>query len=136
MRRSWGRPGRGQVEPMAALAAVFAVCVGLSLYAGVATDAVRTVTPGPGPEATARQAADAVADAARSSGAVVPGRLEGALAAGPAGYRANATLRTADGRWTAGPTPPAGAAAGRVRVSARVEPADVDPATLRVVVWR
>lgn len=136
MRRS---SDRGQVEPTAALVAVFAVCVGLSLYGGVANEAVSRgrLAAGPtDPGATARQAADAVADATRSSGVVVPGRLPGALDAGPAGRRLNATLSTADRRWTAGPTPPAGATTARVRVTARVGPADVDPATLRVVVWR
>jgi hypothetical protein len=128
--------GRGQVEPTAALAGVFAVCVGISLYAGVATDAVPRGAPSAGPGGTARQAADAVADAARSSGSVVPERLSGALDAGPSGHRVNATLRTADRRWTAGPTPPGGAAAARLRVTARVAPADVRPATLRVEVWR
>jgi len=133
MRRS---SGRAQVEPTAALAAVFAVCVGLSIYAGVAGDAVTDRSLSPGPDVTARQTADAVADAARSSGVVLPGRLAGALDAGPSGRRVNATLSTADRRWTAGPTPRAGATTARIRVSARAGPADVDPATLRVEVWR
>ena len=133
MRRS---SGRGQVEPTAALAAVFAVCLGLSLYAGVATDAVPAGSPSVGPSGTARQTADAVADAARSAGAVDPGRLSGALDAGPSGRRLNATLWTADRRWAAGPTPPARATAARLRVTARVGTADVDPATLRVEVWQ
>jgi hypothetical protein len=133
MRRS---SGRGQVEPAAALAAVFAVCLGLSLYAGVATDAVSTGRLADGPDGTARQAADAVADAARSTGAVVPGRLAGALDAGPSGHRLNATLRTADRRWTVGPAPPTRASVARTRVTARVGPAEVVPATLRVEVWR
>jgi len=133
MRRS---SGRAQVEPTAALAAVFAVCVGLSIYAGVAGDAVTGGPLSPGPDVTARQTADAVADTARSSGVVLPGRLAGALDAGPSGRRVNATLSTADRRWTAGPTPPAGATTARIRVAARVGPAEVDPATLRVEVWR
>lgn len=133
MRRS---SGEGQVEPTAALAAVFAVCVGLSLYAGVATDAVANGPGSAGPDATARQTADAVADAARASGSVVPERLGGALDAGPSGHRVNATLRTADRQWSAGPAPPERATSAGVRVTARVGPADVDPATLRVEVWR
>lgn len=132
MRRS---SGRGQVEPTAALAAVFAVCVGLSLYAGVVGDAASGVRS-PGPDGTTRQAADAVADAARSSGAVDPAALAGALDAGPSGHRLNATLRTVDRRWAAGPTPPARATTARLRVTVRVGPANVDPATLRVEVWR
>ena len=133
MRRS---SDSGQVEPTAALAAVLAVCVGLSVYAGVAEDVVSAETLAAGPDATARQTADAVADAARSSGSVIPGRLDGALDAGPSGHRVNATLRTADRRWTAGPAPPDRATSARIRVTARVGPADVDPATLRVEVWR
>ena len=133
MRRS---SGRGQAEPLAALAAVLAVCVGLSLYAGVAGDVASGGRHSAGSDATARQTADAVADAARSSGSLAPDRLAGALDAGPAGYRVNATLRTADRRWTVGPAPPDRARSARIRASARVGPADVDPAILEVGVWR
>lgn len=133
MRRS---SGNGQVEPTAALAAVLAVCVGLSIYGGVVEDVVSPGGLWTDPGATARQTADAVADAARSSGAVIPGRLNDALDAGPSGHRVNATLLTVDRRWTAGPAAPDRATSARIRVSARVGPADVDPATLRVEVWR
>jgi hypothetical protein len=136
MRRS---SGRGQVEPTAALVAVFAVCVGLSLYAGVANDFAShrgLSASSSGPDETARQAADAVADASRTSGVIVPDRLPSALDAGPSGLRLNATLSTADRRWRAGPTPPPRSAVARLRVTTVVGPGDVDPATLRVEVWR
>lgn len=133
MRRS---SDSGQVEPTAALAAVLAVCVGLSVYGGVVENVVSPEVIRSDPHTTARQTADAVADAARSSGVVIPGRLNDALDAGPSGGAVNATLRTAERQWAAGPTPPDRATSARTRVSVRVGPADVVPATLRVVVWR
>lgn len=140
MSRSWAeRPvatadhGRGQVEPLAALAAVFAVVVGLGIYAG----ALDAVVPAPRAERLAPAAADAVSAAATDpTGVVDPGRLPAAIDAGPRGHRLNATLRAGDRRWTAGPPVPASATdRASKRVSVR-GPAD-RPAVgrLRVVVW-
>lgn len=125
--------GRAQVEPLAALAAVFAVGVGLGLYAGALDGAVaalstdRTVAPA---------AADRLLAAASSFGAVEP-PLEGAAAeARPTAHRLNATLRTRNASWTAGAPAPASAACERRRVGVRVAPGRVRPGRLEVCTWR
>ena len=131
MSRSSAR--RGQVEPVAALVALAAVCAGLSLYAGVLDDA-RAV----GPDETATTA-PVVADRARArlapTAVADPDRLERALGAAPDGYRLEATLACPDERWTVGPEPPAMADRATVPVSVRVAPGRVRPCRLGVVVW-
>lgn len=122
---------RGQTE-LAALIAVLAVCLGLSLYAGV-LDAALPESTAPTP---ARTAADRVADVARVGGVVRPGRLDRAAEAAPVGRRLNATLRAASRTWTAGPPVPDRATAATRRVSVRVAPGRVRPGRLRVAVWR
>lgn len=125
-------PGRAQVEPLAALAAVFAVVAGLSIYAGALDGAV----PPEREPRLAPTAVDSVADAASDpTGVVVPSRLIGAQNATPAGRRLNATLTAAGERWAVGPPIPDGAtdrAARRVGVRADD---GVALGRLRVVVW-
>jgi len=127
--------GRGQVEPLAALAAVFAVGVGLTLYAGALGETLPRLSTDRdvAPTATDRLTAEASA-----LGAVDP-PLEGpAAAARPAGHRLNATLRTAASTWHAGPTLPGRSApteCERRRVTARVAPGRIRPARLEVCVW-
>jgi hypothetical protein len=112
-----------------ALVAVGAVCLGLSLYAGVASDALAT---SPGPDAD--PALDAVHDHAAENGVVDPDRLASAPA--PDGRSVNATLVAGERRWTAGPTPTAnrGDRASRT-ASVRLGPGRIRPGRLRVVVW-
>jgi hypothetical protein len=124
---------RAQVEPLAALAAVFAVIVGLGVYAG----ALDAVVPAPGREEIAPTALDAtVAATSDPTGAVAPGRLANASDATPEGRQLNATLRTNGRRWTVGPPIPAG---GGDRASRRVAVRWSSDRTalgrLRVVVW-
>lgn len=121
----------GQTE-LAALVAVLAVCLGLSLYAGVLDAALPDAT-GSSP---ARTAADRVADLARVGGVVRPGRLDRGLSAAPVGHRLNATLRAADRTWHVGPPVPSRATTATRRVSVRVAPGRVRPGQLRVAVWR
>lgn len=122
---------RAQVEPLAALAALFAVCVGLSLYTVVLVDVDRPVDRDlAGPTLTA------VEDAVSHRGVVLPTRLDRAVDHAPSGRALNVTLATADRRWTVGPSPgPDGDHASRV-VSVRVGPGRIRAGTLRVVVWR
>jgi hypothetical protein len=128
--RSSGR--RGHVEPTAALAAVFAVVAGLALYAG----ALDAATPGARDRDLAAPALDRAHARLSPEGTVVlPGRVERAAAAGPAGRRTNVTVRTARGRWHAGPSPPPDADTAARSVGVRVGPADVRAGTLRVEVW-
>jgi hypothetical protein len=120
------------VYPTAALAATFAVVVGLGLYAGALTDA----TPGRADRAMAEPALDRAHAALSPEGTVVlPDRVEDAVAAGPDGYRTNVTVRTAERRWSAGTMPPGSAETASRSVGVRLGPADVRAGTLRVEVW-
>jgi hypothetical protein len=128
MRRS---SGSGQVEPLVACVAVFALCVGLSTYA----TAVGGYLVGLGNAEVAGGAGDRVTDRLRVDGSVRPERLSRAATA-PAGYRLNATLRVEGRRWTVGPTPPDRAGYDRRHVAVRVEAGRVVPGSLAVEVWR
>ncbi|MFC7044894.1 hypothetical protein ACFQH6_05165 [Halobacteriaceae archaeon GCM10025711] len=126
MRRSSAR--RGQVEPMAALAAVFAV--GLALTATAGTFAAAT-------PATERDLADPamrrVLATTRTGSVLQPARLSAASA--PAGYRLNVTVVAGDRRWHTGPTPPDAAASETRTVPVRTGPGRVQPGRVRVEVW-
>lgn len=165
MSRSWvssrgGFAGRddgrhGQVEPTAALVAVFAVSVGVSLYAGVLLEA----RPSEVERDVAPTAVDVVHERTSTAGVVDPGALDRAPTAAPEGYRLNATLRVGNRRWHVGPTTPADGdgsddadtvgdgnanpADANTRtdvatrsVSVRLEPGSVRPGRLTVVVWQ
>lgn len=124
---------RAQVEPLAALVAVFAVGVALTTYAGLVDATIPTPDrnlAGPTVERVERAVAD--------HGIVAPASLHDGLRAGPEGYRVNLTL-TADGRaWHAGPTPPDSNAVdqSKIRVSVRVAPGRIRHGRLRAAVWR
>lgn len=120
---------RAAVEPLAALVAVFAVSVGLTLYAGVLDDAVETTEPNRAPAT-----ADAVSERLTTVGVADPGRVDDSLDAAPSGHTVNVTL-VADQRWAAGPSPPPTADTGVRPVSVRVAPGDVAGGQLRVSVW-
>lgn len=119
----------GQVEPLAALVAAAAVCLGLSLYAGLVVE----VLPGSG-DADAEQVLDTVHDRLAPNGVVRPDRLA-ASTTSPAGLRVNVTLDTSSTRRTVGPSPPAGASTAGRHVSVRRSPARIHAGRLRVVVW-
>lgn len=121
--------GRGQVEPLAALAALFAVSVGLSTYALVLTDAGT-----PTDRTRAEPTLEAVHDAVTVNGVVNPARLEYALDQRPLGTRVNVSLATAERQWAVGPPSGRGERAAR-RVSVRFGPGRVRVGRLRVVVW-
>jgi hypothetical protein len=129
MSRSSAR--RAQTE-LGVLAAVFAVCAGLTLYVGV----LDATLPGDKPAETPRIAADRAADLARVGGTVRPGRLGRASAAAPNGHRLNATLVASGRRWSTGPPVPDRARTVTRRVSVRVGPGRVRPGELRIAVWR
>ncbi|UPV73315.1 hypothetical protein M0R89_12250 [Halorussus limi] len=121
---------RAQVEPVAALVAVFAVGVALSAYTGV----LGATLPTPD-----RNLADPTVERAKrattETGVADPEALAAGLRAGPEGYRLNLTLRAAGRSWHAGPTPPPGADAAALSVSVRVAPGSVRPGRLRAEVW-
>ena len=129
MRRS---SGRGQVEPLAALAAVLAVSAGLVVYADVLGGSV----PGrPSPE-TPAQILDDVHRSLQTAGVTSPGRLDAAIETVPDGWHANVTVLAGDQSWSRGPQPPDDATRVTRRVSVRLLPTRIDPGRLRVVVWR
>ncbi|WP_276260940.1 DUF7285 family protein [Haloglomus litoreum] len=127
-------PGeRGQVEPLAALAAILAVTAGFGLYTG----ALHAAVPTPAEPGLAPTALDAVAGAASDpTGVVDPERLSPALAAGPDRKLVNATLDAGRRRWTVGPPVPDDARdRARRRVAVDTGPNRTAVGTLRVVVW-
>lgn len=123
---------RGQVEPLAAIAAVLAVCAGLTLYAGTVDEFVGDS----GERETVDIALDATVDSLSTAGVVSPKEVHSVDEAIPQGWHANVTV-TADGvNQSAGPTPPPGASEGSRRVGVQVEPGTVRPGRVTVVVWR
>ncbi len=120
--------GRGQAEPLAALVAVGAVCLSLSLYAGVLDASL----PGSSERDVAAATIDPVHDRLAPDGVVRPDRLAADRLPVPAGYDANVTV-VADGRrWSVGPALPAAADTARRRVTVRVGPAGLRSGVLRV----
>lgn len=129
MRRS---SGRAQVEPLAALAAVFALGVGLALYVGVLGEALPLLSTD---RSMAPATADRLLSETRAFGAVEPPLDGAAEAARPTGQTVNATLVAGDVAWTAGPSPPDGADCAVRQVTVRVAPAEIRPGRLEVCVW-
>jgi hypothetical protein len=120
---------RGYVEPIAALAAVFAVAVGLTLYAGT----LQSATDRDG-RAVATTVLESLSQEGATLGVIRPNRLR--LAPVPAGWSANLTLVSPAGRWTAGGVPPDDARRASKRVAVRLDPGRVRPGRLRVAIWR
>lgn len=120
---------RGYVEPIAAIAAVFAVAAGLTIYAGGLGDAL---------EDSDRPVAETVLEEVQSGaddrGVLEPAAL--ARAETPAGWHANVTLATRAGRFTRGPTPPADAERASTGLAVRLGPGTIRPGRLTVEAWR
>ncbi|AQL41988.1 hypothetical protein BV210_04310 [Halorientalis sp. IM1011] len=129
MSRSSAR--RGQVEPVAAIVAVFALGVGLTIYAGAVEDAV----PGTEPRNVAQPTLSAVEDAIETAGVVQTDRLSRVNAVTPAGRQLNVTLTAGDRRWTRGDRAPASAQRASTRVSVGLGSGRVRPGRLTVRVW-
>jgi hypothetical protein len=119
---------RGQTTPLGALVAVAAVCLGLSLYAGVVTD-VRSVA---GAEPDAESTLETVVDDLAPAGVAHPERLNDAMRPGRS---VNVSLAVGEHAWTVGPSPPADAERARTRLPVRVGPGAVPSGRLRVVAW-
>lgn len=122
---------RGYVEPIAAIAAVFAVGVGLTVYAGGLQGAL---APDSGDTAVAETVLSEIAANASTMGVLDPSAVR--TGRPPAGWSANVTLSTREGRWQTGPTPPARADSATRRVSVRLAPGTVRPGRLTVEAWR
>lgn len=130
---------RAQASPTAALVAVAAVGLGLSLYASV----LAGVAPVP-ERAVAGPTLDRVAEIVAPADVATPERLERAANAGPDGYQLRVSLHLDDRRWVAGPTTPSPAgSSGGSQIQTASRPIAVRTGTgtvlagrLRVVVWR
>ena len=125
---------RATTEPLAALVAVFAVTLGLALYAGVLDDAFGTLDDD---RNVAAPTADTVEQRLSSAGVVQPEVLDDALDTVPANYHGNVTITATTGeRWSGGREPPSNADTETRTVSVRVGPGAVRRGTLTVRVWR
>jgi hypothetical protein len=125
------RSDRAQVEPLAALVAVFAVGAALTAYTGV----LDATVPSPDrnvAEPTVERVERAVGD---ETGVVTPKSLAEGLRAGPDGYALNLTLRSAGRTWHAGPTSPPSTDTAEVAVSVQVGLGQIRPGRLRAEVW-
>lgn len=124
---------RAQVEPVAAVVAVLALCLAVAAYGVVSAG----VLPERGASAPAEQVLDDAVEAATPSGSVVvsPSRLAGGVA--PTGYVARLRLVAGERTWTAGSDdPPPEAESATRRVPVRVPSGDVQPGRLTVAVWQ
>jgi len=123
--------GRAQVEPTAALAAVFAFTVALGVYASVYVGVpTGHVTPtAPAEHALAGLAADL------GPGPVDPAALRPAVRTLSHEGTLNATLRTPTRVWTVGPPRPRRADVVSAPLPVRVGPGRVRPGRLTVAVW-
>lgn len=122
---------RAQTEPLAALVAVVAVGLGLSLYVGV----LDAHLPGSSDRHLAESAIERVESAVAPSAVALPSRIGEGQAAGPHGYRTNVTLATDDREWRSGPPAPESADHATTRIGIRVIPSRIRAGTLRVSVW-
>jgi hypothetical protein len=126
------RAARGQVEPLAALAAVFAVAAALSIYAGVIAD-----FPGTESEREIGETVlDGVAEEITTAGVTHVLTTLNVSTVVPDGWQANATLQTGQMIRRVGPEPPASAQRASRRVAVRIGPGTVRPGKLQVAVWQ
>lgn len=131
--RSSAPERRGQASPTAALVAVAAVGIGLSLYATVFAGVVPTAD-----RDVATPTLSAVHEVVAPASVAEPARLEAALDAGPTGWSVQIELRVAGQQWSAGtaPAPDADTQSAGRRVPVRTSPGRVRSGWLRVVVHR
>lgn len=123
---------RGQVEPVAALVVLVAVCAAVSTYAAALDGAI-----GSEERSIAPPTLDRVVDTLASGGVADPVRTDRARGAGPAGYRLNVTVGAAGHRWHAGPVPPGtvDTETATRRIGVRIGPARIRPGRVGVEVW-
>jgi len=122
---------RAQVEPTAALVAVFAVAVGLTLYAG----ALDSLPAAEDSRRVAEPTLSRVHESLTASGVADSADLSDTLAAGPDGYHVAVTLAADGERWRVGPAAPPTAATAARPVSVRIAAGVVVSGRLRVEVW-
>lgn len=120
---------RAQVSPLAALVAVFAVCVGLSMYACVAVDTLPDDD-----QSLAAPTLEQVTDL--TEGSLHPEEMPAVVdRVGAPGTQVALTLETTQQTWQYGPQAPPDADQATETVSIRVEQGIVRTGTLTVEVW-
>lgn len=131
--RSSAPERRGQASPTAALVAVAAVGIGLSLYATVFAGVVPTAD-----RDVATPTLSAVHQVVAPASVAEPARLQTAVDAGPTGWAVRVELRVGGRQWSAGtaPAPEADTQSAGRRVPVRTSPGRVRSGWLRVVVHR
>jgi|GEM_PF-686384 len=126
---------RAQVEPLAALVVLLAICAAVTTYA-TALDGAKYESE----RELATPSLDRVVDRLATGGVVDPERREREPVrhAGPAGHRLNVTIAAAGRRWHAGPAPPGRGSntdAAARSIGVRLAPGRVRPGHVRVEVW-
>lgn len=121
---------RAQTEPLAALAALFAVGIGLSLFVGAAD-----VVPSATDRSVADPALDRVDDRLLRDGVVDPVALQHPGSIAPDGYEARIAVLVGGRERAVGPEPPVDADRASRPVTVRVAPGDLRPGRLVVEVW-
>lgn len=127
-----GTHPRGQVEPLAALAAILAVGAALTIYGGVLSD----IRDGGDDRETVEIALDNAADKLTVAGVAHPQRLSRTGEAAPDGWQINVTLRGDGTVRQVGPEPPPDAERASRPIGVRTGPGRVGAGELRVVLWR
>lgn len=133
MRRS---SDSAQTEPVAALIALAAVCLGVTLYAGALDTAAQK---SPQTRDIAGTTLDRVHRTIATAGIVDRIGAVGVTATGigaPPGWQINATLRSGPIEWQYGSTPPPSADRATRRVAVDHGNGSIRSGQLRVVVWR
>jgi hypothetical protein len=110
---------------------VFALGVGLTVYAGAVDDAL----PGTESRSVAQPTLSAVEDAVEVVGVVQPTRLSRVDGVVPGGRRLNVTLTAGERRWSRGAPAPKSAQRASTRVSVDLGTGRVRSGRLTVRVW-
>ena len=123
---------RGQVEPLAALVAVFALGLGLSLYVGVLDSTLPLLS---NDRDVAPTAAERLVTEGSSFGVFEPPIAGSVADSRPRGYELNATVRADGSVWTGGPPRVGSPDCADRSVNVRTEPGRIRPGILEVCVW-
>jgi len=129
-RRPRSGTGRAQAEPLAAIAALLAVGIGLALFAGASG-----TVPASSDRSVAGPALERASGELLRDGVVDPATVPDPPSIAPASHEARITVLVAGREHAVGPEPPAEADRASRPVTVRVAPGDQRPGRLVVEVW-
>lgn len=122
---------RGQVEPLAALVAVMAVCAGITMYAGVAVEFTH--------QGEDRSVADPTLDRVSADfltdGSIDPSEISDKSYLAPRDHKLAITVETPQRKWDCGKSAPSTAESASKPVSVQVDRGIIETGTLTVEVW-